>query len=177
MKINVGSKNEVKITAVKEVIEDYPILKNSEVISVEVQTEVSDHPKSLNETIKGAVSRAKNAFQNCNYSFGIESGLMEVPFSKSGFMDVCACAIFDGKEIHIGLSSVFEFPKQIMKLILENNLNASDAFHKAGLVKDNKLGSREGAIGFLTKGRVKRKDQAKQAILSALIYLENKGLY
>lgn len=178
MKINIGSRNRVKIDAVKESIQNYNFLKSSDIFSFDVSASFSDaHPKTLEETIRGAISRAEKSFQNCNYSFGIESGLMEVPFSKTGFMDVCACVIYDGKQFHIGLSSAFEFPKQITNLILEENINASQAFHKANLTTEEYIGYSEGIVAFLTKGRLNRKELTKQAIMNALIHLENPELY
>lgn len=102
--INVGSKNKVKVEAVREIVRDYGHLKASQIVAVDALSKVSEQPKSLKETIRGAMHRAKHAFKNCDYSFGIESGLMAVPQTKTGFMDVCVCAIFDGKEFHLGLS-------------------------------------------------------------------------
>ncbi len=173
MKINVGSKNKAKVEAVKETLSGYPHLANAEVEGIEVSSEVSDQPKSLEEVVKGATNRAKNCFQNCDYSIGIESGLMQVPMTKSGYMDVCVCAIYDGKEFHIGLSSAWEFPKvSTMNMILNDGLNMSEAINKAGMTKDPKIGSGQGAIGILTRGRVDRKEYTRQALIVALIHLE-----
>ena len=177
MKINIGSKNKAKIEALQEILKDYPDFFNAEVISKEVSSDVADQPKSLDETIKGAMNRAKNAFENCEYSFGLESGLMAVPETKTGYMDFTACAIFDGKNFHLGLSSCFEYPPKVVKYILENNKNISEAFHDLGLTKGTNLGSENGAIGILTKNRLDRKAYTKEAIRTALIHLENKELY
>ncbi len=177
MKISIGSKNAAKIKALEEAIADYDFLKEAEIIPKEVSSGVSDQPKSLEETARGAMNRARIASENCDLSFGLESGLMHVPYSKSGFMDVCVCAIFDGKEYHLGLSSAFELPKAINKLMLEDNLDMSQACFKFGLTADPKFGTKEGAIGILTKGRVSRMAYTKQAIVTALIHLENTHLF
>ncbi len=177
MKIIIGTKNSTKITAVKEIISDYDFLKNAEVGGTETESGIADQPKSLEETIRGAQNRAKNVFENCNYSLGIESGLMKVPETKSGYMDVCVCAIYDGKNFHLGLSSAFEYPKEITKLIVEGNLNATQAANEIGITKNPKLGSAEGIIGIITKGRITRKEYTKQAIRTALIHIENPELY
>ena len=66
MKINVGSTNQIKVDAVKEKILEYDFLKNAEITGIEVSSEVSDQPKTLEETIQGAMNRAKNSFQNCD---------------------------------------------------------------------------------------------------------------
>lgn len=177
MKIIVASTNTVKVSAVREALGEYPILKEADIEGVAVNTGVSEQPKSLEETVQGAVNRAEAAFNGCDYSIGIESGLMKVPHTKSGSMDFCACSIYDGKTHSLGLSCAFEFPKKVTDMINELGITANDAFYKVGLTDNKKLGSAEGAIGLLTKGRVTRKDYTKQAVHMALIHLENKGLY
>ena len=88
MKINVGSTNETKLRAVKEVVKLYDFLSGANIISVKVLSGVSDQPKSLDETVLGAMNRARRAFKDCDYSVGLESGLMYVPYTKAGYMDV-----------------------------------------------------------------------------------------
>lgn len=177
MKINIGSKAKPKIEALQEILQEYPDFKDAEVVSKEVSSDISPQPKSLEETINGAINRAKNSFENCDYSVGLESGLMKVPETKSGYMDFTACAIYDGKKFHLGLSSAFEHPKIVMEKILNDGLDASTAFHKAGLTENTYIGHSEGIIGLLTKNRLTRKEYTKEAIRTALIHLENKNLY
>ncbi|MCX6719696.1 MAG: inosine/xanthosine triphosphatase [Candidatus Staskawiczbacteria bacterium] len=177
MKINIGSKNKNKIEALSEILKDYPDFCVAQIIPKEVSSNISDQPKSLDETIQGAINRAKNAFENCDYSVGLESGLMKVPETKSGYMDFTACAIFDGGKIHLGLSSAFEHPRIIIDKIFNEGLDASTAFHKAGLTNDTYIGYSEGIIGLLTKNKLTRKEYTKEAIRTALIHLENKDLY
>jgi inosine/xanthosine triphosphatase len=173
LKIKVGSGNKAKIEALREILKDYPHLAKAGVEGAEVSSEIGNQPKSLEETIRGAMNRARNAFQNCDYGFGIESGLMAVPFTKSGYMDVCAAAIYDGKEYHLGLSSAWEFPdKKIMEMILNEGLDMSQAINNAGLTQKANIGSEEGAIGILTKGRIDRKEYSKQALRMALIHID-----
>lgn|SRR3989344_2117166 len=177
MRINIASKNPVKVEAVREVLRNYQDLANYEIIEIEVNSGVSEQPKSLEETVQGAINRAKAVFNGCIYSFGIESGLMVVPQTKTGSMDFCVCAIYDGKDYHLGLSCAFEFPKKVTQMIHEEGIDANEAFYRLGLTADRKIGSSEGAIGMLTKGRMSRKDYTKQAVQMALIHLENKDLY
>lgn len=173
MKIKVGSKNKVKVGAVEEILRDYPHLSQSEVEGLDVDSGVSPQPKSLDETIQGAMNRARKIFENCDYAVGIESGLMSVPYTKGGYMDVCACAIYDGKEFHLGLSSAWEFPdKKVTALMIEEGLDMNQAVNRAGMTKNPTVGSEEGAIGIVTKGRLDRKEYTKQALRVALIHLE-----
>lgn len=177
MKITVGSKNPVKIQAVEEITAQYKILEYAEIVSCEVSSEVAPQPKSLEEIIRGAQNRARNAFKNCDYSFGIEGGLMPVPYTKTGYMNICACAIYDGKKYHLGLSSAFEHPKETTRLMIEKGLDAEQAMHKAGHTKNPRIGSSEGSVGILTRGALTRKDYTKEAIRMALIHLENPSRY
>lgn len=174
MKINVGSKNQAKVEAVVEILRDYPHLKDAAVISVESVSEVADQPLTLEETMRGAMNRGRNAFTDCDYSIGLESGMMAVPHSKTGYMDLCVCAIYDGKDYHFGLSSAWEFPKkEITDLIMNKGLDMSQAINHIGLTADPAIGAKEGAIGILTRNRLTRKEYTKQALRTALIHLEN----
>lgn len=172
MKIIIGSKNQIKVDAVKEILQDYPHLKDAIISAMEVPSGVKDQPKSLEETVQGAMNRAKGAWRDCDYSLGLESGLMAVPNTKTGFMDVCVCAIFDGNEYHLGLSSAWEAPKQVMNYMLTEGLDMNQAAVKAGLTKNLKVGLAEGLVGIMTKGRLTRKEYTKESIRTALIHLE-----
>lgn len=177
MKVNVGSKNQVKINAVEEILKDYPIFVDAKVVGVDAQVPEFGHPKTMDETVVGAQQRAKDVFDGCDYSFGIESGMMVVSASKTGFMHMTICAIYDGLHYHLGCSSMFEFPKKVTELILKENLDGSQAYKKAGLTSESKIGATHGAIYDLSKGRMDRKEYTKQAIMMALIHLENPELY
>ena len=169
----VASKNKAKVNAVTELLAEYPHFSNAVVRSVSANSLVSEQPISLDETIQGAMNRAKNAYSDCDFSVGIESGLMVVPHTKSGYMDVCASAIYDGKEFHLGLSSAWEFPdKEIIRAIVKEGIDMSQAINNAGLTKNPRIGSDEGAIGIVTKGRIDRKEYTKQALRMSLIHLE-----
>src|SRR3989338_4699185 len=161
MKINIGSINTVKVGAVSEIIQDYPHLSDAVLRELQTDSGVSVQPKSLEETIQGAMNRAKNVFDDCDYSIGIESGLMHVPNTKTGYMNVCVCVIFDGKEFHIGLGPAFEYPGDVTRLVFEEGLDIDQAFFKAGLTDNQDIGSAEGVIGSLTKGRITRKEYTK----------------
>ena len=130
--------------------------------------------------IRGAKNRAKNAFaasDGCKYAFGIESGLFEAPGTQSGFLESSICAIYDGSNHYIGLSCGFEVPRPLLDLILREKMSLSEACYHAGISSNPNLGSNEGLIGILTKGRMDRKKYTKQCIMTALIQLENSRFY
>ena len=51
----------------------------------------------------------------------------------------------------------------------------NDAAHKAGLTKNPKVGSAEGLVGIMTKGRLTRKEYTKEAIRTALIHIDTEN--
>ena len=177
MIIKVGSKNPVKVNAVKETISNYSIFSGAEVLPIDISSGVSNQPKSLEETIQGAMNRAKKSFGGCEYSFGIEDGLAKIPQTKTNYMNFCVCAIYDGKQFHLGLSSGFEYPKEVTSLVFKEGLEIDEAFHKAGLTSNPRIGEADGVIGMLTNGRLTRKDYTKQAVVMAMLHLENPTLY
>ena len=174
MRINVGTKNPTKISAVEEIIKDYHMFAGAEVYGLKVSSGVSKQPISLEETAKGAVNRAINSFKNCNYSFGIESGLTPLSYALTGYVNISVCAIYDGKnKPFIGASSGYEYPPKVIREIIENNLEVDEAMFKCGFTENKDIGQSEGAISILTNGRIDRKNYMQGAIRNALIKLEN----
>lgn len=179
MIIAVGSKNKAKVQAVEEVVREYPALTKAKIISLSVSSGISAQPLSLKETIQGAKNRAIKAFEECSskYGFGIESGLCEAPGTKTGYLHLCACSIYNGIDSHIGFSTAFEIPGQILNLIFQEKMDLTQACLHAGISANVNLGSEEGLIGILTKGRIDRKRYTKECITTALIQLENASWY
>ncbi|MFZ5863627.1 MAG: inosine/xanthosine triphosphatase [Nitrospirota bacterium] len=169
--VHIGSTNPVKIDAVREVFAESGRFGALNLVPRDVATGVAEQPTSLDDTLRGAINRARNAFGHCALSVGIEDGLFAVPHTQSGYMNVCACAIFDGRRDHLGLASAFEYPPEVVRLVIDEGLDVTQAFVKAGLSNNAKLGAAEGAIGVLTNGRLTRRAYAKQAVVMALIHL------
>ena len=172
MLILVGSKSPAKIKAVEGAFGKY--FKEFEVKAVEVESGVSDQPTSLEETIKGAVNRAKAAWEKeCDYSVGMEAGLFKVAGTKTGYLDTAANAIFDGKEIHLGLTPSFEYPKTVVDKVFEGK-EVSDIFQEEW---DEDTRDALGAIGRLTNGIVSRSKLQEMGLLMALAPIVNKKHY
>jgi len=177
MKVIVGSQNNAKVLAVAESLVDYKQLKDFEVIGINADSKISDQPLTLQETITGAINRAKESFESkdASYGFGIESGLMAVPHTLSGHLDVCVCAITDIDGTYIGISSAWEFPnKDISDAMTKDGLDMAQACVKFGLTDDPDIGQKGGAIGLVTNGRLGRKEYTQEAIRNALIHIEYK---
>ncbi len=176
MRIVVGSRNPAKLAAVEEALRDYEMFEDCQIHPFGSVSGVPEQPHSLDEISTGAINRAQSAFASgvYNYSFGIESGLIKVP--KMRKVDFAVCAIYDGTRNYLGVSCGFEIPESVDRIMREQNVDLPTACRIAELTTKEKLGNEEGLIGILTGGRVTRKDQAKQAIQMALIYLTNPDL-
>jgi len=148
MIINVGSKNPVKIEAVREaLLEYYPEFKLN---FFEVNSGVSEQPIGIDEIGKGAEDRARNSFISCDYSIGYESGLISY---SNKFVDFGICVIYNGQEFYHGFSQGFMVPSRLVELIREENLDLSQAAKRAGLTNSKKIGEEGGIINLLSKGR------------------------
>ena len=173
MEIAVGSKNPVKIKAVKNILEK--IYEKVNVIGVNVDSQVSHQPFGKKETITGAINRAKNAYSNdIDLSIGIESGLMETPYTITGYIDLQWCAVFDGERITLGVSSGFEYPPIIINEVLKGK-EVGDVMDKITGI-DN-LGQKQGAVSYLSKEMLNRTENTEQCVLTAMIPRMNEKIY
>ena len=97
---------------------------------------------------------------------------MAVPQTKSGYMEVAVCAIYDGEQVHLGISQGCEWPKKAIDAILNKGMDGSQAMKAIGLTDKEKLGEHEGLVGIFTKGRTNRTEFNKTAVVMALMHLE-----
>ncbi len=167
--IHVASLNRNKIDAVQEVFPSY------HVTGISCKSGVREQPLSLAEIIEGAINRAKTVFGDCEYSAGIEDGLAAVPGTRSGYMNFCCCALYDGRRIHLGLGPAFEYPPDCTEQVIRDGITISQAFLPFSGKPD--IGYEEGIIGWLTCGRMNRKDYTKLAIEMARVQIDNAGLF
>lgn len=168
-RIRVASLNTNKIDAVREVFTGY------EVTGVACKSGVREQPMNLDEIIRGAIFRARSVFGDWEYSVGIEDGISQVSGAKSGYMNFCACAIFDGERIFLGLGPAFEYPPECTRRVVDEEITISEAF--IPLTDKPVIGYEEGIIGWLTRGRISRKDYTRHAVEMAKIQIDNPGLY
>lgn len=179
MKIAIGTNNKGKVEAVRRACGEYPILKQATVINIDTPSGVNTQPIGLDETITGAKNRAKAAFEQtkADLGIGLESGIFLVPHTKSEYMDTTACAIYDGKTFHLGLSSCFEYPKKMIDGIFKQGKEVTDIALEMGFANKRSFREGQGMVGVLTKSRITRVDYSYQAVQTALIHLENPEHY
>ena len=173
MKVTVGSLNPVKLNATRNILEK--IYGEIDISSKDVDSGVPDQPFGLDQTIQGAMNRAKTAYSDeCDLSVGIESGLMETPNTLTGYIDLQWCAIFDGKNITLGVSSGFEYPPEVVKEVL-SGVEVGDVMDRITGVAN--LGTKKGAVSHLSRDMLNRTENTEQCVLTAMIPRMNKELY
>ncbi len=171
MKVAVGTNNPVKTKAVENVFSR--LFGNVTVEACNVSSGVPPQPFG-SETVKGAITRAKNAYKSGSYDYGvgIEAGLSDM----EGFvLDIQFCAIYDSVDgITLGCGSGFEYPPA------GHHRGASG--REVGEVMSEisgieNLGKKLGAIGYLSHGMLDRTQLTEQSVLMALIPRINPKLY
>jgi inosine/xanthosine triphosphatase len=173
MKVIVGSLNPVKLNATRNILEK--IYGEIEISSIEVDSGIPDQPFGLDETIKGAVNRAKKAYSvDVDLSVGIESGLMQTPNTLTGYIDLQWCAIFDGEKVTLGVSSGFEYPPEVVKEVL-SGVEVGDVMDRITGVND--LGTKKGAVSHLSNDMLDRTGNTEQCVLTAMIPRMNEDIY
>ena len=168
MIIMVGSNNPNKINAVREAFSLFDHFDGARFESVSAESGVSDQPLGLDETISGARQRSIHAHGRCDFSVGLESGMIPVPHTMNGFMNVSACVIYNGRDYFTGLGPAFELPEAIVRLVVDKKLELDEAIFQSGFSSNPRIGYSEGIIGILTLGRVTRKDYMVPAVTMAL---------
>jgi inosine/xanthosine triphosphatase len=173
MKVVVGSLNPVKLNATRNIFEK--IYGEIDISPRDVDSGVPDQPFGLDETIKGAVNRAKKSYSaDVDLSVGIESGLMQTPNTITGYIDLQWCAIFDGEKVTLGVSSGFEYPPEVVKEVL-SGVEVGDVMDRITGV-DN-LGTKKGAVSHLSRDMLNRTENTEQCVLTAMIPRMNKNIY
>lgn len=152
MKVAIGTKNPAKVNAVMEAFSSY---SDAEFVSVDVPSEVSAQPFSDDETIEGAINRAKNALmkEKADLGIGLEGGVIE---TESGCFLCNWGALVDHRlEPVIAGGARIPLPKEIYEK-LKKGIELGDIMD--GFAQKQNVRQNEGAIGILTNGFVNRKE-------------------
>ena len=160
-RIAVGSKNPVKLAAARAVVTR--LTPDVTVEAVEVPSGVPDQPFGDEETIRGAVTRAREARERLDADFGVglEGGVVEQP---DGPMRTCAwAAVVSRSGRHgVGGSLAMPLPNSAAELI-RSGMELGHAMDRLTGHSNTKHGA--GAVGILTAGLVDR--QAAYEVLVA----------
>lgn len=166
-KIAVGSVNPVKIEAVRLAFKKVWPEKDWETEGVEVSSGVADQPMSDEETIEGAVNRAKAALEiipEAEYGVGLEGGLQQV----GNYWFDCGWVAVVSRQGDVGIGSSIKMitPPKMMEKISQGM--------ELGLVIDEIFGTEnsrqaEGHFGLMTKGVISRTKGYTDGVIAALV--------
>jgi inosine/xanthosine triphosphatase len=162
--VAVGSTNPVKIGATRAVMAR--LAAGAEVIGIAAASGVPDQPWGDDETIRGALARARAArlATDADLGIGIEGGVVA---NEDGSVRTCAWAAIvarDGRQ-GVGGSLVMTLPPAVAELVRGGM--------ELGLAMDAVTGSRNvkhglGAVGILTRGLVSRQQAYETLVAYAL---------
>jgi len=158
MKLAVGSTNPVKVDAVERTLESY----EPTVTGVDVDSGVSEQPWSIEETVTGAETRARNAFAatDADYGVGLEGGVARLE-GVPGLSLIMWGAVTDGDRIERGSGPTLRLPAGVADQL--------DGGAELGPVMDDLLGTdglaeSAGAAGALTAGLTDRTRALGEAV-------------
>lgn len=150
MKVAVGTTNKAKLEAIRSVF-----LDGVEIIPCKVPSNVREQPFSDEETIQGAMNRAKNALVevNADLGIGLEGGVTE---TKIGLM-LCNWGALVLRE-KINEPYVAGGARIVLPEYISNRLRNGE---ELGIVMDDfcqqkNIRFHEGAVGIFTNGQVNR---------------------
>lgn len=149
MKLYVGSINRVKVSAVVEALDDFDL----NIIPFEATSEVGPQPIGDEQTLQGAINRAKSLPTN-GLRIGLEAGVTLL--NNQLFLVNFGALIDEDGELYVAGGTRIPLPEHIKKLVLEDKLELADAMEQTYKVEGIK--HQNGAIGYFTNDLVKRKE-------------------
>lgn len=167
VKVTVGTENPSKLEGARTACERLFPRCGFSLSAAKSPSGISEQPIGWKETMRGARNRAKGAFDSiadCDYGIGFESGLLL--FAGKRF-DIVFCAIYDGETYSFGNSMGFHVPNSIFLKIKKEKKSMGDIISTMAGIPH--IGSKKGAIHFLSNGLLERKEMNGQAMLCAFI--------
>jgi len=172
MRVHVGSNNPLKAEAVANVFQK--VFQGEIIVElVDINLEIPKQPVG-EETLKGAIERAKAALKDADYGVGIEGGIIQFASSQVNklaseglYFGVQFCAIIDkGGKLTVGHGSGFVLPDRVITKLKQGQTLGHIMEELSGIKEINK---KMGAIGYLTKGLLNRRELTEHAVLMALV--------
>lgn len=171
MKVIVASTNPGKLEGANVAFSEY--FKEFEIEGIKVSSDVSEEPVN-DEIYQGASNRVKNVRKiakekgkEADFYVAVESGIT----NKLGEWTILNIAVIEDKEgfKSWGVSAGFPVPKKYVEEIINTDLGK--VMDK--IFDETELRAGKGGINLLTKGKITRIDQTKQAFIMALTQFIN----
>jgi inosine/xanthosine triphosphatase len=161
--VSVGSENIVKISAVREGFDAVWPDTQFEFFPRSVESIVSAQPMTDEETIKGALYRARAVLGDADYGVGLEGGIHQI--DQNWFSCGWAVVVNRAGDTGIGSSPRIMLPPAVMDLIHQGMELADIDDRLFGITKS---GQGEGNFGLMTGGLITRQSAYTQAVIVAL---------
>jgi len=165
--VALGSENGAKIRATQLGLESiFNRNKNDnekteiKIIGCSVPSGIRDQPLSDQETMQGAINRAKAALEKnpeAQYGIGMEGGIHHITEPVDKWFECGWIVVVDRNNVdHIGIASTarFELPNKVMHEILVNHKELAEIMD--ALTKKTDIRSNEGAMGVFTNSILHR---------------------
>ena len=130
--------------------------KRVRVSSIDVPSGVPAQPVSFGEIARGARARAREAWGKGDFSVGIEAGSFRIAAVSGEPFQITLACVFDGEREGMGAGPFFELPRRLARQIVKADT---------------------GSVALVTKGRVKRQDVTRDAVVMALAPFVAPDLY
>jgi inosine/xanthosine triphosphatase len=172
--IGAGTANRSKLRGIREAFRSISgrYFRSFTLKSQKVESGVGEQPWGK-ETVKGAMERAKAAIEYGDLGVGVEAGLFHTDAGR--IFDIQYCAIIDRNgRTTFGHGIGFEYPPLVLKEV-QKGKTIGEIMSSISGIKD--IGSREGAVGYLSHRSLTRASITRDAVLSALIPRLNPRLY
>lgn len=155
MQIIVGSKNRTKVLAVKNTFPD------ATVIAKDLPSQVSAQPFGEEETLQGAVNRAKAAqqYNPSTYGIGLEGGV----YTLEDELFLCSWGVLatPNGRIYKASGARIELPQEFLRPLKEG-VELSELMN--AYTKRHDIRHHEGAIGIFTQNLLRREEMFRQVV-------------
>jgi len=160
--IALGTTNDAKRRAVR-------LATGIEPICLSVPSGVAEQPLTEDETIRGAINRAKHVLSlrpDAQIGLGLEGGLTYDDKYTYQWYLLSVCAAWDGSRLFLGKGLYFPVPQIVGERLAQEKTELRHIIDElSGTVGSN---HKEGAYGLFTNGRITRAEVFQKAVIAAL---------
>jgi len=173
IKVAVGSKNPVKIGAVK--LAFAKMMGECEIIGVSVSSGVSDMPMTFDQVAQGAKNRAQVALEaiGADYGVGLEGGFDDTDLGTflMGFVAIVDRQGTWGYSRGEGLY----MPDKIVKIVKDSGRELGDVMDELRGLQNTK--QHEGCVGYFTDNLIDRQESFEKPTICALSRFKKAELF
>lgn len=173
MLIAIGSKNPVKVKAVKGIFQN--IFGDIEIVAIDLASGVPNQPMSAQEARQGAVNRAKEVLsvtKDAQLGVGVEGGVEK---TEMGLM-LCGFVVVVNREGKLGVGGGTQL---LLPALVQERLETGEELGDIidHLTGENNTKQKMGTPGVLTRGLTDREDFFEIATAYALVPFLNPEFY